>query len=52
MDNKGGDQKTHSLHEVTQESKLKGMALMNTKAELRTYLSIVQGNVSELTILE
>ena len=43
MDNKGADQKVYSMHEDTQESKLKETALMNTKAKLRNYLSSVPG---------
>ena len=43
MDKKGTDQKVYSMHEHTQESKLKETALMNTKARLRNHLSSVPG---------
>ena len=43
MDNKGTDQKVYSMHEDTQESKLKDIVLMNTKTKLRNYLLGVPG---------
>ena len=47
MDKKGTDQKVYSMHEDTQESKLKETALMNTKARLRNHLSSVPGQLGE-----
>lgn len=45
--NKGTDQKVYSMHEDTQERKLKEIVLMNTKTKLRNYLSSAPGQLGE-----
>lgn len=47
MYNKVGDQKLNSLHEKTEENKLEGTTLMDTKMELRRELSIIPDKISE-----